>query len=52
MPEPRKPIVMAGISTRQLERAAIRLASARYPVRLQVIDEELQVRKAQEKKAA
>jgi hypothetical protein len=44
MSEPRKPVLVASISTRALERAVKRLPLARYPVRLAVIDEELRKR--------
>lgn len=50
MPEPRKPIVLASASTRTLERAVARLPLARYPVRLAVIDAELQKRAAEERR--
>lgn len=44
MPEPRKPVLRADVSTRTLERAAQRLPLARYPARLAVIHAELQRR--------
>lgn len=49
MPEPRKPIIEARVSTRALERAIVRLPLARYPMRLAVIDAELQRRAAEER---
>lgn len=53
MPEPRKPVIQARVSTRTLEYAVTRLDSQRYPVRLAVIDAELQARKAaRERRAA
>jgi len=45
MPEPRKPIIMERVSTGQLRKAVRKLALNRYPVRLAVIDAELQRRK-------
>lgn len=46
MAEPRFPICRASVSTRALEIAVERLPSAKYPVRLAVIDQELRRRKA------
>lgn len=52
MPEPRRPIVRARVSTQALERASLRLASERYPVRLAVIDRELQRRAMERERRA
>lgn len=52
--EPRRPVLLARVSTRLLESAVQRLPSKRYPARLAVIDRELARRVAtvQEKRAA
>jgi hypothetical protein len=49
MPEPRKPILCARVSTAALHRAIERLPLNRYPVRLAVIDRELMRRAAEER---
>jgi hypothetical protein len=49
MPEPRKPILCARVSTATLERAIQRLPLNRYPTRLAVIDRELIRRAAEER---
>jgi len=49
MPEPRKPILLARVSTRTLERAIARLPLKRYPARLAVIDAELSKRVVEER---
>lgn len=52
MSEPRKPIVLARVSTYTLRRAVKRLPLDRYPARLVAIDEELERRRLLDRRAA
>jgi hypothetical protein len=52
MPEPRIIAINAHVSTEQLRQAVKRLPLARYPARLQVIDQELIRRQAVERSKA